>query len=807
MNKIIILTSIYIFGLISAILNAGYMFALVLIMVLAFLRYKKIYGKFFLVSLFCFFIFANLNYNLHSKTSDALSDLGFIDKSKITGRIISIPENLDERNKTRFYFRVDKIEYENEIKENLNSKTYVTINNTLHSPNLKIGNTVEINGKLRKPSTATNPSQFDYRAYLSHKNTFTTFYGENDCFETIQSKESAKEKVFWNLVQTLDKTRENILLKHKKYIKSPNYEILGGVVFGDDAVNPPEDIKEKFKNSGLMHLLAASGLNVALIFGIWWFVGSRISLGYRATIISGILLVIIYSVMTGLPPSILRAALMLLFVLVGKLFDKEADSFALVFFVGLILLIFNPQMIFDVGFQLSFVVTLGLIYCMDNISKLLTNLNKKYKETIKENKFRKYLRKITPTGLISIFCVPLVAQISVVPLQLYYFNTFTPYSFFANICILPFIGIVSFLGFVSSIFAFLNLDFCVYILDKIINPFIGIIIKISEYFSSYDTSILFFSSPEIFQIILYYILIGFVFKSLGEKFESKKLIALNIILTIALSLSFIKPANNNLEILVFDVGNADSFLIKTPENKHILIDTGKLPYRGKSQAELIINEYFKDKAIRKLDFLILTHFDIDHAGGAYDILKSFEISEAIIEHGEIKNQASENFLTLANEKKTPIQKVENGKLIYTENELKLTTFYDKFSENANDNSILTLLEYKGQKILFMGDMSAKSYKKISHLIPSVDIVKIGHHGARESVDDFMLDKLKPREIIISTGKNHYGHPHPEALKRIRNHKIPILSTKEFGAIKFIYDEEKEKFTPYKFKNKKFEEII
>ncbi len=807
MNKIIILTSVYIFGLISAILNAEYMFALALIIILAFLRYKKIFSKFFSISLLCFFIFANLNYNLHSKTSDNLADLGFIDKSKITGKIISIPENLDERNKTRFYFKVNKIEYENETKENLNSKTYVTINNTLHSPDLKIGNTIEIYGKLRKPSTASNPSQFDYRAYLAHKNTFTTFYGENDCFKTIQSKENTKEKVFWNLVQTLDKTRENILLKHKKYIKSPNYEILGGVVFGDDAVNPPEDIKEKFKNSGLMHLLAASGLNVALIFGIWWFVGSRISLGYRATIISGILLVIIYSVMTGLPPSILRASLMLLFVLIGKLFDKEADSLALVFFVGLILLIFNPQMIFDVGFQLSFIVTLGLIYCMDNVSKILSNLNKKYKETIKENKFRKYLKKITPTGLISIFCVPLVAQLSVIPLQLYYFNTFTPYSFFANICILPFIGIVSFLGFVSSIFAFLNLDFCVQILDKIIDPFIGIIIEISKYFSSLDASILFFSSPEIFQIILYYILICFIFKSLGEKFETKKLIVFNVILAIVLCLSFIKPANNNLEILVFDVGNADSFLIKTPKNKHILIDTGKLPYRGKSQAELIINEYFKDEAIRKLDFLILTHFDIDHAGGAYDILKNFDVGQAIIEHGEIKNQASENFLILADEKKTPIQKVENDKLIFGEGELKLTTFYDKLSENANDNSIVILLEYKNEKVLFMGDMSAKSYKKISHLIPEIDILKIGHHGARESVDNFMLDKLKPSEIIISTGKNHYGHPHPEALKTIRNHKIPILSTKEFGAIKFIYDEEKGKFIPYKFKNKKFEEII
>ena len=223
MNKIIILTLVYILGLISAILNAEYMFLLVLIIVLAVLRYKKVFSKFFSVSLVCLFFFANLNYNLHTKTTDNLAELEFADKSKITGRIISIPENLDERNKTRFYFKVNKVEYNNKTEENLNSKTYVTINDTLHSPDLKIGNTIEIYGKLRKPSRATNPSQFDYRNYLAHKNTFTTFYSEKDCYKIVLNEESAKEKILWNLVQTFDRTRENILLKHKKYIKSPNY--------------------------------------------------------------------------------------------------------------------------------------------------------------------------------------------------------------------------------------------------------------------------------------------------------------------------------------------------------------------------------------------------------------------------------------------------------------------------------------------------------------------------------------------------------------------------------------------------------
>ena len=101
----------------------------------------------------------------------------------------------------------------------------------------------------------------------------------------------------------------------------------------------------------------------------------------------------------------------------------------------------------------------------------------------------------------------------------------------------------------------------------------------------------------------------------------------------------------------------------------------------------------------------------------------------------------------------------------------------------------------------MGDASAKIYRKLSKYIPeNIDILKVGHHGAKASVDDFMLRKLSPEYAIISTGTNHYGHPHFDTLAKLRNHKVLMLSTKELGAIEFEYNDKKKEFEIKTFLN-------
>ena len=150
-------------------------------------------------------------------------------------------------------------------------------------------------------------------------------------------------------MQKINDYRENIISVHSNYLKSPNLEILGGIVFGDDAVSPPQNIKQSFINSGLLHILAASGMNVAFIYSFFFMLMSIFRVHFKVKVALGMVMVLIYSLMTGLGASVIRATCMLLFVLAGKLIDRDAHSISLLSFVALLMLIYNPMYINNVG--------------------------------------------------------------------------------------------------------------------------------------------------------------------------------------------------------------------------------------------------------------------------------------------------------------------------------------------------------------------------------------------------------------------------------------------------------------------------
>ena len=345
------------------------------------------------------FYFGFFNAVFRVKNSDDLYTMAPVD-AVIEGQISSIPNSADDR--TKFFLNVLSVDG-----KQVKSKTYVTVDG---QNDLKIGDIVSINAKVRQPFKAGNPSQFDYGKYLRNFGAFTATYADgSDC-----KKISGNIGFRWKFMQKLNIVRSSILSSHAKYLKSPNLEILGGIVFGDDAVAPPDYIKTTFVNSGLLHILAASGMNVAFIFGFWFCIMRFLRVPYRINIFGGIIMVILYTLMTGLGASVLRAALMLLFIQIGKLIDRDAHSVSLLSFVAMILLLYNPSYINDVGFQLSFVVTFGLLTTAKTIFDKLESV-----------KFPDWLK----AGIL----IPIVAQIWVAPIQMFYFNTFSTYSIIANV--------------------------------------------------------------------------------------------------------------------------------------------------------------------------------------------------------------------------------------------------------------------------------------------------------------------------------------------------------------------------------------
>lgn len=690
------------------------------------------------------FYFGFFNSYFRIKTTDILFEKAPLD-GILSGQIVTIPTG-NSPEKVKFFFNVTDFNG-----EKIAGKTLVTVfDEDGGFDNFNIGDTFQINGKLRRPFKAGNPSQFDYGKYLRNFNTYTVFYADkSDCVQ-LDAKLSPK----WKFLQELNNVRNRIIKTHARYLKSPNLEILGGIVFGDDAVAPPDYIKASFVNSGLLHILAASGMNVAFIYGFWYFILRRLRVPFKITVVSGMLVIILYTLMTGLGPSVIRAALMLLFILAGKLIDRDAHSVALLALVATLMLIYNPAYINDVGFQLSFLVTFGLLTTANAVLAKLQN------------------SKI-PAWLSSAVLIPVVAQIWVAPIQMFYFNTFSTYSVFANVAIMPFLSVISFGGFVSSVLAVFNpiAKYVCFVSDFVLKYLLDVLVWISNFFSSLPYSLITTTHPNIIQIVIYYLIVLIITYSFKSGFI-KRLTLSAVILGVILLISTINIPSKDLEIITFDVQNADAFLIKSPKNKYFIIDTGKSAYKGgSSQAKVIILKYLKDRGIKNIEGLIITHFDNDHSGGAVDLMQNLKVKNVYINSLDNKSYTSVNiYKTLRKEKINTII-AKNNSIIYQEGDFSLKTFKaDK--DNDNENSIITLLEYGDFETLFMGDAGIEAFNGVKKDIPqNVEVLKVGHHGAKGVVNSDMLNYLNSDVSIISTGRNSYGHPGRGTLDVLRNTRI------------------------------------
>lgn len=720
---------------------------------------------------------ANTSFRL--RDIDELLNLAPVN-SEISGSIISIPQGMVE-GKPKFFFKVDKIKFGSVEKLLKDEKVLVTMNSSEGLENLKLYNDAKLTGRLSTPFKAGNPSQFDYGNYLRNHNAYAVFYANS--FSPINKDLSIKAKV----LQGINDYRERILSIHSKYLPSPNLEILGGIVFGDDAVSPPKTIKQSFVNSGLLHILAASGMNVAFIYTFFFWIFSKLRIKFKLSVILGMLTVLVYTFMTGLGPSVIRATFMLMFVLVGKLIDREAHSISLLSFVGLLMLIFNPLFINDVGFQLSFIVTFGIL--------LLTPVIIRF-----ENAILNYL--------IGMILIPIIAQLWVIPIQIFYFNNISLYSVFANIMSVPILMVLSFGGFVSSLLAGIPpiADFICKTFDFLLNPLLTILVNISDFWGHLPNSAIQTTHPSVFQIIVYYgillLIAGLLYKDFRAKYLKPIIITL-ITLIFVWIISLIPIKNSDLEIRAFDVGNADCFLIKTPENDYIMIDTGKAGYKGgKSQAEIIVLKYLKDIGIKSLNSLIVTHFDNDHCGGAVDILRGLDVKAIYVNDLKHNSYSANSIYRAAQENNTKIILAHNNQVLYDKKGLKLTNLLGLSTDSDNENSIITLLEYKDFTMLFTGDAGVNGIKKVLANIPqNIKVLKVPHHGAIGGLDSEIINYLNPKYSLISVGENKFGHPAIYTLKILADTKIlrtdidnSILIKVNEGGIKlFTYDLKKRKY--------------
>jgi competence protein ComEC len=344
------------------------------------------------------------------------SSTNFNPSITVTGLILNTPR-LNQNNNARFVFQAQQISHDNGQVEKVTGKIYVTAP-LLQVTGLYPSQVATIKGRLYIPNPSLNPGGFDFGGYLKREGIFAGF--------SANSVEIIKEGNWW--MRNLSNFRQRIIKTHVRFLNVPYGNLVSSMVIGSRAVDLDLDLQNAFRTSGLAHTLAASGFHVSLLLGCILYLTRAYS--PRVRFIVGLSSLLIFTTLTGFFPSILRASLMGVAVLIAIINDRSVKTYVSLLLAALILLLINPLWIWDLGFQLSFLATWGLIVTLSAIVNKLDFL---------------------PPTIANLIAVPLAATIWTLPIQCYAFHRIPIYGILTNILSTPFIIIITLGGIFAAV--------------------------------------------------------------------------------------------------------------------------------------------------------------------------------------------------------------------------------------------------------------------------------------------------------------------------------------------------------------------
>ncbi len=527
------------------------------------IKYQKTKKLFRREAIILMIIVATIGY-LNIKNKENNFNNKYKDTNKIEA-IVKVKSNIKESEYSKSFTGKVLKSYS---RENItNTKLNIKFNSNIQ---LNKGDIVKLIGEYEDTNYYKNEGNFNYRNYLKKDN----IYGNLKVSKIEIVKKN--NNIINNLnIQIKEKIKNNYSNQTANFIET--------IILGDKT-NLSDIVKEEFSNSGLSHLLAISGMHIAIIILISNAILDHIIKNYKIKNILLLIIIIIYATIINLSSSSARAIIMAILHIISKLIYKKDNFLVNISLASLILLIINPYNLIDSGFQLSFIASLGIVIILPKIEKLEL-----------KNKILKYI-------YVSLL-VSISANILILPIIINTFKKISLSMFLIQIIITPILYIIEILGLATIVIPS-QLVF-------VIKPILEISVSIFNYISQINFFTIYTKVPNPIITTIYYLsALVYIIKP-KRKFIiqiCKKTIILLLILN--LTISIINQADTNLKIYMIDVGQGDSTLIITPENKKILIDGGGL--ENYDIGEKVLIPYLLNKQIKTLDYVMISHFDRDH---------------------------------------------------------------------------------------------------------------------------------------------------------------------------------------------------
>lgn len=669
--------------------------------------------------------------------------------------------------------------------------------NTEKIPNVKIGNIIKVRGKLRQFEEAANKGNFDSRKYYLSLG----FYGkiEAGTIEVINSDYSGIRQGLYELRMEIIERLEKLCSDNNGIFSIINNKngIIGAIILGDKT-DLDSDIKELYSVSGIAHILAISGLHISFIgMAIYRLLRRRFRFLFSAAV--SIPVVLSFGIMSGFGISTIRAIIMFILKIIGEVLGRKYDAITAISLAGLVLLVQNPFVVCNSGFQMSFGAIIAIVLILPIVEEILNTDNK-------------IIKVISANFTISLVMNPILAW------NYYELPTF---SFLLNIVVVPLMSVV----IVSSIVGI----FCSCIMfgfgKVVIFPGCGILelyTFLCNIINKSSVASIVVGQPKVTIIIVYYailLVVLFGLKNIRTKYtraekerniikketglvlekkakKERRIKGQNVKLRLACIVGFLLLncliyyiPNQGFYITFINVGQGDGILIHGDNGTKVMVDGGSTS--EKQVAKNCIVPYLKAEGIGTIDYSIITHTDKDHISGILEILENnnsnrIRIKNLVMPDINMKDDTYNELIEKAKLKKINVLYIKKGDTLSL-GKTKIKCIYPETTTTASDkNDYCTVLSVKNKtsKILLTGDISKEIEEKIKDDIEeNYTVLKVAHHGSNYSSSEKFLKKVNPKYSIISVGKNNsYGHPGNETMERLRKQGGVIYRTDEKGGI-------------------------